>query len=783
LKLTITRILSFLLVTFSLLNLLSLAICYGLLQSASRNRDLASAVAELRARTSRVHWILNRPRLEIGDFAYLKRFVSDTRTTLEALAHGGVAFGHHVPSIYPELSGELKVAEQKWDVLEPALSALSALAKPEEAEAPPDSRLHPQINQFEIQIVRLVTLLEGTRDLLRKRMFQMIAWLSAASGFLLLICVIVLNKRVIRPIQLLVSGTRAIQSGDFSHRVPVLFEHELGALSSSFNQMADTIQQHVERLNRAVDRSVQAENQLRNSQELLDVALKNVPLTLYTADRELRYTWFHGPETARWHGLLSSGRQDQPLKQELPTALVEMKQQVLDTGAGARGEIHVGIGSHSEEAYDVTVEPLRLPSGEMGGVAVAALDITARANAARALTESEARYRRIFETVGVSLWEEDYSQVKALIDELRAQGVSDIRSHLAEHPELVETGIKLVRIKDVNPATLRMFGASDKGEILSSLQKIFIPESSSAFAEEMMMIFEGREYLESEAAVQTFDGRRLQVVFTIRFSKEDPRLENVLVSLTDITDREHAEQALRTTQAHLLKLNANLMRANEDLNQFAWSASHDLREPLRQVALYAEFLRKKYIGALSPQADTFISFMVEGAKRMDLLLNDLLQYMQIAETPEESPVGTDANLALEEALMLLRSFIQEAQAVVTRDTLPVVKMRHVHLVQLFRNLIENAIKYRSLEQPLIHIQSEPLGQECVVSVADNGIGIPQEYATRIFGIFKRLHTTAAYPGTGIGLAICQKIVERYGGRIWVEPNQGYGSVFRFTARV
>jgi signal transduction histidine kinase len=236
----------------------------------------------------------------------------------------------------------------------------------------------------------------------------------------------------------------------------------------------------------------------------------------------------------------------------------------------------------------------------------------------------------------------------------------------------------------------------------------------------------------------------------------------------------------REAQEALARLNAQLQRANEDLNQFAYSASHDLQEPLRILAIYSQLLNHKYEGKLDGKAREYLDFIVDGAKRMEMLLRDLLVFIQSVNIAQDELPLVDTSQVLEEAIANLKSGIVESRANIMRSELPKVRVQEIHLIQLFQNLIGNAIKYRGEEQLIIEIGSRSNGADCEIYVKDNGIGIAPEYQAQIFGLFKRLHNQENYPGTGIGLAICQKIVERYGGRIWVESPGDSGSTFYFT---
>jgi len=246
-------------------------------------------------------------------------------------------------------------------------------------------------------------------------------------------------------------------------------------------------------------------------------------------------------------------------------------------------------------------------------------------------------------------------------------------------------------------------------------------------------------------------------------------------------ERKRAEEALAQQSRELAVQAQDLARSNADLEQFAYVASHDLQEPLRMVANYTQLLARRYKGKLDPDADEFIDYAVDGATRMQRLIEDLLAFSRVGTRGKEvEPVVCQD--ALDRALANLATATEETGAVITHDALPVVIGDDGQLGQMFQNLIANAMRFRGAEPPRIHVSAERAGNEWTLSVQDNGIGIDPQYADRIFVIFQRLHTRAEYPGTGIGLAICKKIVERHGGRIWVESDGKYGSTFRFTLR-
>jgi light-regulated signal transduction histidine kinase (bacteriophytochrome) len=233
---------------------------------------------------------------------------------------------------------------------------------------------------------------------------------------------------------------------------------------------------------------------------------------------------------------------------------------------------------------------------------------------------------------------------------------------------------------------------------------------------------------------------------------------------TDIDDQQRSEDALR--------------RANCELEEFAYVASHDLQEPLRMVNVYTQLLLKR----LGPQGATplqeYADYVGAGVKRMDVLIRDLLTYSRITHTDDPENSRADLGAALRQAIMNVKTRVQENQAEVTSDALPVVAADEGQLGHVFQNLLSNALKYRKRnETPHIHVGAQRRDGHWLVSVADNGIGFEPEHAERIFGLFKRLHREDEYPGTGLGLAICKRIVERYRGRIWAQSKPGAGSIF------
>jgi PAS domain S-box-containing protein len=396
----------------------------------------------------------------------------------------------------------------------------------------------------------------------------------------------------------------------------------------------------------------------------------------------------------------------------------------------------------SEFPVEISLSPMEYPDGIL--VTTAIRDITARVEADKALRETEERHRMAVEVAEIGAWSLNIvSGEISWSDEFRrlygfAPGDHIDREVLAARINADD----LARINQAVEATI------EGGAPYEVEYRITQPDGA-----ERWIASRGRLH-------RAADGTPLD-------------MQGVIM---DITERRQIETLKLQREAELQRSEA-LARSNEELQQFAYIAAHDLQEPLRMVASYTQLLGQRYKGKLDSDADDFIEFAVDGARRMQALIADLLAYCRV-ETAGKAPVEVSSREAFDEAVRNLEGAIADNDAQIVCDDLPRVMADRTQLVQLFQNLVGNAIKYRTAERPEIHVSAKRENpNEWIFSIRDNGIGIDPKYAERIFLMFQRLHSREEFSGTGIGLTLCKKIAERHGGRIWVEANTGPGSTF------
>ena len=433
--------------------------------------------------------------------------------------------------------------------------------------------------------------------------------------------------------------------------------------------------------------------------------------------------------------IIPEGFAERLIADETRTAAEALAQQI-GTGIELIGRRKDG----SDFPIEIMLSPLESAEGIL--VTAAIRDISVRKEAEKHLAQMEGRYRGLLEAAPDAM-------------------------------VVVNQGGEIVLL---NVQAEKQFGYR-RDELLGQKVKNIIPEG---FAERL--VADALRSVEDALAQQI--GTGIELIARRKDGSEFPielmlspleSTEGILVTaaVRDITTRKKAE-------ANLLQKVEELNRSNEELGQFAYIASHDLQEPLRMVASYTQLLARRYKGKLDSDADEFISFAVDGASRMQRLIKDLLAYSRVG-TKAKDLLDTPSEAALQQALINLRGALEESGAQVTHDPLPIVLADEMQLIQLFQNLVGNAIKYQNPGIPRVHISAARNGEKrWTFSVQDNGLGIDSQYFEKIFGMFQRLHKREEFEGTGVGLAICKKIVERHGGSISVESQLGRGSTFCFV---
>jgi PAS domain S-box-containing protein len=482
------------------------------------------------------------------------------------------------------------------------------------------------------------------------------------------------------------------------------------------------------------------EEQLRGREAQLTALIETAPLGIYLVDAQMRIRQVNPtalPVFGEIQGLIGM---------EFPAVIRNIWQprQAEEIIARFRHTLETGEPYFQEEFaeqrrdtgvteyYRWQINRINLPNGETGVVCYF-FDISASVLARKALAESEKQFRMLADNISQFAWVADdtgaflwynkrwYDFTGTTFEEMQGDGWKAVH-----HPDHME------RVAD------HYYRSIESGE---AWEDTFPLRGKDGF-------------------YRWFLSRALPI------RDEKGRIVRWFGTNTDITEQLKVEEALR--------------RANQDLEQFAYSASHDLQEPLRNVAIYSELLATHYGQVVEGPGIDFLGFIREGASRMQQLIHDLLTYTRVGASDESEFEPVDANTIFQGVLSTLSESAKASCANIRSDALPLVKMREIHLQQLLQNLIGNALKYRGDAPPKVIVSAALEKAHWLFSVQDNGIGIDPAHKELIFGIFKRLHNREQYSGTGIGLAICQRIVERYGGRIWVESKPGYGSTFFFT---
>jgi len=489
------------------------------------------------------------------------------------------------------------------------------------------------------------------------------------------------------------------------------------------------------------------EKQVRESEEKLRSIFEAIQdaLIITTAEGHIVSV---NEAAVRLHGVASK---DELIgKAALEFVVEEYRQKVYEHGLKAlrnegyldRLEYKVRRIDGKEFEAEFSGVPLRDEEGNLIGWVTLSRDITDRKCMEKKLRESEEKLRRTFEAIQDSLI------------------ITTLDGHIV----------------DLNEAAVRLHGFKEKGEMIGlNAVEFVVEEYRQAVYEHGVKAFQGGGYIDRlEHRVRQADGTEFEAEFSgVPLFDDDGNLAGWVTLSRDITERKKME-------AKIQQLLDELKRSNTELEQFAYVASHDLQEPLRMVSSYLQLLARRYKGKLEADADEFIEFAVDGSTRMMAMIQALLIYSRVG-TKGKPPEPTDCEEVLAQTLKGLQAALQERGAEVTHDPLPTIMADGVQMGQLFQNLIGNGIKFQEEGvQPHVHVSVKDEGDNWLFSFGDNGIGIDSQYKDRIFVIFQRLHGKQEYKGTGIGLAVCKRIVERHGGRIWVESEPGKGATFLFT---
>jgi len=501
-------------------------------------------------------------------------------------------------------------------------------------------------------------------------------------------------------------------------------------------------------VSRDVTQRMRMQEELEESSEKLRTVIESIGDMLFITDQELSLLNVN-QVAAR---MLGYDDREQLTGTSLIDAIAEKDRNrfAVDMGRALTSKFIKDIQEYTmvttiggEFDVEANTEVLLDLAGMPAGLVITARDVTERKLMQEALRLSEEKLRAMFESMHDGIVLTDVSGTIIGVNEAAARmhGYSD-KDDMIGRP-----GVELV-------------AESDRDRVMQASIKQFKGENPSEISETHTLVRADGTEFESESSRSVL-------------RDSDGRVVGFIAAERDVTERKRMQEKLQ-------KALEELKRSNTELQQFAYVASHDLQEPLRMVTSYLTLLARRYKGKLEQDADEFIEYAVDGAERMQGLIEALLLYSRV-NTRGRPPEPTDCEEVLKQTLNNLQVAVEEKGAAVTHDPLPGITADGIQMVQLFQNLIGNAIKFQEEgRQPQVHISAEDAGDDWLFSFRDNGIGIDPQSSERIFTIFQRLHARGTYPGTGIGLSVCKRIVERHGGRIWVESEPGKGATFKFT---
>ena len=578
------------------------------------------------------------------------------------------------------------------------------------------------------------TYIQGMRILLLSVL--VIALLAAAIA-------IAITRSITRPIKTLHEGTEIVGGGNLDYKIGMKAKDEIGQLARAFDKMTRNLNRTttgIDKLTEEVAHRKKTEEELRESRKRFRSLVETTSDWIWEVDRNGVYT-YASPKVEALLGYVPEeviGKTPFDLMPaEEAERLTDLFQAFIDSRKSFQALENTNL---HKDGRRVMLETSGVPIFD----------------------DSD-------EFVGYKGIDRDITERKQAEEEIR-RAAQEWKTTFASITDMVSIHDKDGKLLRVNKAFANVFGAEPE-ELIGKACYEVVHGTKKPWPEcPMKQMLETKKPVVSEFFEPRL-GIHLEVSGSPILNKEGEFVAFVHVT-KDITERKRMEEELKQTLAEL-------ERSNAELEEFAYVASHDLQEPLRMVASYLQLIERRYKNRLDKDADEFIAFAVDGATRMQKMINKVLLYSRIGK--QSKPLRPiDCEDILDQVVANLAAAIQESGVIVTRDPLPTVMANDALLIELFQNLIGNAVKFRGKKSPGVHVKAEKKGSDWVFSVRDNGIGVDPRHAERIFQIFQRLHGRNKYPGTGIGLAVCKKIVERFGGRIWVESETGKGSTFYFT---
>ncbi|HEX2868295.1 MAG TPA: PAS domain S-box protein [Ignavibacteriales bacterium] len=553
----------------------------------------------------------------------------------------------------------------------------------------------------------------------------------------------------------------------------------------------------VQAIVRDISERKQMEDRLRQSEEQYRLLFRENPHPMWVFDKDtLRFLAVNNAAVNQYgysqEEFLSMTLKDIRPKEDLP----DLEQNLKETAS--EDFQHSGPWRHvrkNGQVIFVDITSTNIAFAGRGARLALANDITEKKLALEALQESEKRYRSLFEYSPVSIWEEDFSIIKSHIDLLKTTGITDFRDYLEKYPEEITQSVTMVRILDVNEATLELFEAENKEDLINSFPLIAEQEGFRVQRESILAISEGKKRFEISTVRRTLKGKEIHA--HIRWNVAEGFEETygkVLVSIEDITELKKTEEALKESNNELNKLNteleervkkrtSQLEEANRELEAFSYSVSHDLKAPLRAIDGFSQILLDDYAAQFNPEAKKFLNIISKNAGQMEHLIEDLLSFAKIYNR-EKNEVLINMNTIVRTITDQALKDNPDRRISFTIKDLPEVTGDRPMLQQVWINLISNAVKFtKDRETASIEIGGEKKEKEVVYYIKDNGTGFNMDYAYKLFGVFQRLHPSSEFEGTGVGLAIVQRILRRHEGNIWAEAEQNKGATFFFSLPV